>query len=164
VGPYTFTFLGFEVPDAHSAGSADVGAKLEVTYQGETVKLTPKITLLANATNPEEAIKDSPVTLAGGHSASLAAFDPMQRRVLIRVHDLGLPVDPAKAVVTVSLKPGVSLVWLGVCLGVIGGLIAVLRRTLEGRADVLGRRFPLGRKLRAPGPLREAAPPAGGNE
>ncbi|MEN9935487.1 MAG: hypothetical protein RLZZ387_2066 [Chloroflexota bacterium] len=164
VGPYTFTFLGFEVPDAHTAGSADVGAKLEVTYQGEIAKLTPKITLLANATDPAKAIQDNPVTLTGGHTASLAAFDPVQRRVIIRVNDLGLPVDPAKAVVTVSLKPGVMLVWLGTAIGVIGGLIAVARRTLEGQAQLERRRFPLGRKLRAPGTLGSVAPPAGSSE
>lgn len=164
VGPYRFTFLGFEVPDAHTTGQADVGAKLEVTYQGEIVKLTPKITLLANESDPAKAVQDNPVTLAGGHTASLAAFDPTQRRVLIRVNDLGLPVDPAKAVVTVSLKPGVMLVWIGVCVGVLGGLIAVARRTLEGRAAADGRRFPLGRKLPAPGALSGSAPPTASGE
>ncbi|HWQ15553.1 MAG TPA: cytochrome c biogenesis protein CcsA [Roseiflexaceae bacterium] len=162
IGPYQVLFLGFEVPDAHTTGQADVGAKLEVTYEGQISKLTPKITLLANEPDPARAVQDNPVTLAGGHTASLAAFDPAQRRVIIRVNGLGLPVDPAKAVVTVSLKPGVMLVWLGVGVGVLGGLIAVLRRTLEGRAQVEGRRFPLGRRLRAPGVV--AAPPAGSGE
>jgi cytochrome c-type biogenesis protein CcmF len=164
VGPYEFTFLGFEVPDAHTAGEADVGARLRISHEGQTTELTPKITLLANTTNPEEAIKDNPVGLAGGHTASLAAFDPMQRRVIIRVNELGLPVDPAKAVVTVSLKPGVALVWLGVGVGVLGGLIAVARRTLEGRAQAAGRRFPLGKKLPAPGALGGAAPSTGSSE
>lgn len=69
----------------------------------------------------------------------------MQRRVLIRVEGLNLPVDPAKAVVTLSLKPGVMLVWLGVVIGVIGGSIAVVRRTLEGRGALEGRRVRLPR-------------------
>ncbi|MFO7166851.1 MAG: cytochrome c biogenesis protein CcsA [Chloroflexota bacterium] len=164
IGPYEVTFLGFDVPDAHTTGEADVGAKLRVTYEGQTTEFTPKLTLLANVDDPAEAIKDNPVTLAGGHSASLAAFDPMQRRVIIRVNGLGLPVDPAKAVVTVSLKPGVALVWLGVGVGVLGGLIAMLRRALEGRAQVEGRRFPLGRGVAAPGGLGSAAPPAASSE
>lgn len=146
VGPYTFTFLGFDVPEAHSQDSADVGAKLLVAVDGgDTVELTPKITLLADATNPEEMVKDLPVDLPGGHSASLAAFDPVERRVIIRVNGLGLPVDPAKAVVTVSVKPGVMLVWMGVLIGVIGGLIAVVRRTFEGRVLPSGHHAPLPR-------------------
>jgi cytochrome c biogenesis factor len=34
-------------------------------------------------------------------------------------------------VVTVTVKPGVALVWGGIILGVLGGFIAVLRRSLE---------------------------------
>ncbi|HEU5089363.1 MAG TPA: cytochrome c-type biogenesis CcmF C-terminal domain-containing protein, partial [Roseiflexaceae bacterium] len=144
VGPYSFTFLGFDVPEAHTEGSADVGARLLVSYNGaDSVELTPKITLLANAANPEEAVKDNPVDLPGNHSASLAAFDPVERRVIIRVNGLNLPVDPARAVVTVSVKPGVVLVWLGVVLSVLGGLIAVLRRALDGRTLPNGHRVPL---------------------
>jgi cytochrome c-type biogenesis protein CcmF len=148
IGPYKFTFLGFDVPEAHTEGSADVGARLLLSYNGgDTVELTPKITLLANAANPEEAVKDNPVDLPGGNSASLAAFDPIERRVIIRVNGLNLPVDPAKAVVTVSVKPGVLLVWLGVVTGVLGGLIAIARRTLEGRTLPNGHRVPLPRGI-----------------
>ena len=48
---------------------------------------------------------------------------------------------------TVSLKPGIMLVWLGVLIGVLGGLIALLRRTLEGRAQLGGQRVRLPRGL-----------------
>jgi cytochrome c-type biogenesis protein CcmF len=61
----------------------------------------------------------------------MAAFDPNQKRVIIRVGGLNLPVDPARAVVTVSVKPGILLVWVGIIVAVLGGLIAVLRRQHE---------------------------------
>lgn len=144
LGPYKFTFLGFDVPESHTAGSADVGARLMVSHNGgDAIELTPKITLLANSTNPEEAVKDNPVELPGGTSASLAAFDPVERRVVIRVNGLNLPVDPAIAVIEVSIKPGVMLVWSGVVIGVLGGLIAMLRRVLDGRTLANGHRVPL---------------------
>ncbi|MBO9335895.1 MAG: cytochrome c biogenesis protein CcsA [Roseiflexus sp.] len=145
VGPYEFTFLGFDVSDAHTTGSAEVGAKLRVTYEGQSVELTPRIRLVTSPSDPVGGIVDMPAELPGGHKATLAAFDPMERRVLIRVEGLNLPVDPAKAVITLSLKPGVMLVWLGVIIGVIGGLIAVVRRTLEGRGALEGRRVRLPR-------------------
>ncbi|HMO56538.1 MAG TPA: cytochrome c biogenesis protein CcsA [Roseiflexaceae bacterium] len=147
IGPYTFTFIGFEVPESHNEGSADVGAKLRVEYEGQSVEMTPKITLLANQSDPTQAIQDNPVDLPGGNSASLAAFDPLQRRVIIRVDGLGFPVDPARAVVVVSVKPGVMLVWLGVILGVLGGFIAMVRRTLEGQPRPAGARERLPRGL-----------------
>jgi cytochrome c-type biogenesis protein CcmF len=77
----------------------------------------------------------------------MVAFDPSQRRVVIRVDGLNLPVDPAKAVVSVSLKPLVQLVWLGVIICALGGVIAIMRRSLEGRVAADGRRVRLPRGL-----------------
>ena len=61
----------------------------------------------------------------------MAAFDPNQKRVIIRVGGLQLPVDPARAVITVSVKPGIVFVWSGIIIAVIGGVIAVIRRQNE---------------------------------
>ena len=85
--------------------------------------------------------------LPGGHSISFENFDPVQRFADVRVAGLNLPIEPAKAVVTVSLKPGILLVWLGVGIGVLGGLIAMVRRTLEGRWQPGGQRARLPRGL-----------------
>lgn len=147
VGPYTITFLGFDTSDAHAGGSADVGAKLQVTYEGETVDVMPRLRLTANADSMAEAIQMLPVTLPGGHEANLLTFDPNQRRVIIQVEGLNLPVEPAKAVVTVSLKYAIKLVWLGTIIGVLGGLIAIVRRSYEGKPRVAGQRAPLPRGL-----------------
>jgi len=130
VGPYTITFNGFVVPTDHS-NNADVSARLSVNYDGKTSEIVPGIVILANEPDPAKAIKEMPVELPGGHNASLAAFDPTQKRVIIKVSGLKLPVDPARAVVTVTVKPGVVLVWSGIIIAVLGGLLAVLRRALE---------------------------------
>ena len=130
VGPYKITFNGFVVPTDHAA-SADISARLTVVYQGKTSDIVPGIVILANEKDPAKAIKEMPVDLPGGHRASMAAFDPSQKRVIINVGGLNLPIDPARAVVTVTVKPGVALVWGGIILGVLGGLLAVLRRSLE---------------------------------
>jgi cytochrome c-type biogenesis protein CcmF len=148
IGPYTFSFLGFDVPEAHSTTSADVGARMLVSYNGgETHEIIPTVTLLADVTNPEEAIQDNPVALESGHSVSLAAFDPVERRVVVRVNGLNLPIEPGIAVVTVAVKPGVLLVWMGVVVGVLGGVIAITRRVLEGRLQPNGHRVPLPRSI-----------------
>jgi cytochrome c-type biogenesis protein CcmF len=146
IGPYTITFLGFDASQAHQ-GSAEVGAKLKVLYQSKETLLTPKVRLTANESDPAKAFQDLPAALPGGQAVSLANFDPLRHAAIIHVNGLNLPVDPAKAVVTVSLKPGIMLVWLGVLIGVLGGLIALLRRTLEGRAQLGGQRVRLPRGL-----------------
>jgi cytochrome c-type biogenesis protein CcmF len=147
IGPYTITFLGFDASESHTAGTGDIGAKLSVSYQGQDSTITPAIRLVANESDPAKAIQLLPATLPGGHSITFENFDPVQRFADVRVAGLNLPVDPAKAVVTVSLKPGILLVWLGVGIGVSGGLIAMVRRSIEGRWQPGGQRARLPRGL-----------------
>lgn len=149
IGPYTLTFLGFDVSEAHTGSSATVGAQIQVTYEGQKSSVTPQVEIVANQDSFDKAFRDLPVPLPGGHTISLANFDPVQRQVLLQVKGLNLPIAPAKAVVAISIKPGIQLVWLGVGLGVLGGLIALLRRTLEGRSQQLGERLRLPRGIGA---------------
>ena len=147
IGPYTVTFLGFETPGVLDNGRADVGAKIRVGYQGREVELTPRIRWGSDQRDPAKVIQAQPVTLLGGHSAALANFDSVRQKVTIGVDGLNLPIDPAKAVVTISLKPGIAFVWLGVGISMLGGLIALIRRTLEGQARRTGQRTHLPRGL-----------------
>jgi cytochrome c-type biogenesis protein CcmF len=147
IGPYTISFLGFDANQAHDGGTGEVGAKLRVSYQGKQADVEPKIRIVANESDPSKAFQMLPANLPGGNTITLENLDPTQRLVYLRVSGLNLPVDPAKAVVTVSIKPGILLVWLGVGIGVLGGLIAMLRRTLEGRLAGGQRRLPLPRGL-----------------
>jgi cytochrome c-type biogenesis protein CcmF len=147
IGPYTVTFLGFDANEMHDGGTGEVGAKLRVSYAGKETEITPKIQIVANESDPAKAFKMVPAEMPGGHTITLESLDPLQRLVFLRVDGLNLPVDPAKAVVTVSTKPGIVLVWLGVGIGVLGGLIAMLRRTIEGRWSPGGQRARLPRGL-----------------
>jgi cytochrome c-type biogenesis protein CcmF len=51
--------------------------------------------------------------------------------VRLRVEGLNLPVQPARAVIEVSTKPAIALVWMGALLMALGAGIAVVRRKLE---------------------------------
>ena len=119
-----------------------------MTYQGQESYCHSAIRLVANESDPAKAIQLLPADAAGRHSISFENFDPVQRFADVRVAGLNLPIEPAKAVVTVSLKPGIMLVWLGVGIGVLGGLIA------HGAAHA-------GRPLAARRPARAAAARAG---
>ena len=147
IGPYTLTFLGFDAAQAHASDTGDIKAKLRVTYQGQDTIVTPSVRLIANETDPTKAFQRIAAPLPGGKDVVFQDFDPIQRWAFVRVNGLNLPVDPAKAVVTVSLKPGILLVWLGIAIGVLGGLIALVRRTLEGEARLAGRSARLPRGL-----------------
>lgn len=140
IGPYTITFLNFDASEAHGGGEAKLGAKLRVEYGGQTGEYTPSIIMRANETDPAKAVENMPIALQGGNIASLETFDPVRRMAVIRVDGLNLPVEPSKAVLVVSVKPGIVLVWTGVVIGVLGGLIAMVRRTLEGETRRQSRR------------------------
>ncbi len=149
VGPYTITFQGFDIDRAAMArqGAAEVGATLKIGYQGTESVVTPRLRLVAEQTSADETFQPLPVALPGGHTITLVTFSPEQRRVLLKIEGLNLPVQPAKAVVTVSTKPLVLLVWVGVAMGVLGGIVALLRRYVEGVAHLSGARVRLPKSL-----------------
>lgn len=147
-GPYTIRFEGFDLDSAAMMGgeSAEVGAKLIVTYEGEESIVIPKLRLVANQEDPDQSLQDVPATLPGGHGISLQNFNPAMQIIALQIQDLDLPVQPASAVITVSTKPLVILVWVGVIIGVVGGLIAATRRYFEGQSRLSGQsaRLPQG--------------------
>lgn len=124
IGPYTFTFIGLEIADA-TEDRAEIDVNLRVGYGGETYMLTPRAYLESDGSLSADARS---VRLPGGHTLTLLHLDEVRRLAEVRVEGLGLPVEkPERAVFTVSIKPLVQLVWLGLWLGVAGGWIAALR-------------------------------------
>ncbi|KAB8142516.1 cytochrome C biogenesis protein [Chloroflexia bacterium SDU3-3] len=138
IGPYKITFVDFDAQMAHVDTEAKVAAQIKVEYQGQTIDASPAITLTPGEVDMSKAIQMKPVDLPGGHPIVLENVDPNQMQAIFRIDGLNLPTDPQTAVVTVSLKPGIVLVWAGVLVGVAGGLLAMVRRTLEGRAKQRG--------------------------
>jgi cytochrome c-type biogenesis protein CcmF len=146
-----------------------VGAKIKVVYQGKESQVEPVIQVAADPTTGEQKLQYTPVTLPGGQTLGLVEVDPTNRMVLLEGKGAGidnLPVVPAKGVITVSVKPLVVLVWAGIVIGVLGGVIALVRRYLEGRAALAGERVRLpkglfGGRLFGRRGLRDARPASG---
>jgi cytochrome c-type biogenesis protein CcmF len=151
MGPYEITFVDFDI-DADSmmtGGMPDVGATLSVLYEGEETIITPRLQILeAQEEGGDATLNSIPATLPGGETIALATLDPRQEVIMLQgqggVLDT-LPVQPARAVITASVKPAVLLVWVGLIVGVIGGMIAFVRRYKEGQAHLSGQRVRLPR-------------------
>ncbi len=129
VGRYRLRFDGFRVED-HLANeqAAEVGATVTIT-EGDTVRqVTPAMRLEVG--KPAVSL---PIDLGGGKKLVLDNFVPGTREVLLRVEGLNLPVEPARAVVDVSTKPAIALVWVGTILMALGTGLATVRRRLELR-------------------------------
>jgi cytochrome c-type biogenesis protein CcmF len=129
VGPYSIRFDQFEIQD-HLAtdGYALVGATATVTHENTVRRLTPQLRL-----EPDQPLVALPVALGNGHRLALENFSAGERTVRLRVEGLNLPIAPARAIFTVSLKPAIALVWIGAVLMAVGGALAVVRRRWELR-------------------------------
>ncbi len=151
IGPYQITFEKFDLDQSafEETGVAEIGAQLNVLYEDEAHIVIPRVRLTADESELEEdaMFEDVPATLPGGHPISMKQFDPSQRAVLLEVGGLDLPVRPARAVVAVSTKPLVILVWAGIIISTLGGGIAIYRRHIEQRARLRGQPVRLPRGL-----------------
>lgn len=157
MGPYTLTFDGFKMDrEAMMAGTGDlkVAATVRVLYEGQESTLEPYVQVVTDQASGEQKLEYVPVDLPGaaGQKLTVISLDPTTRRVMLQGSGPGLddlPVVPAKGVIAVSVKPLVIFVWVGVAVMVIGGAIALLRRSLEGRAALAGVRPQLPKGLPA---------------
>lgn len=140
VGPYELVFEEFEV-DEHAfseTGVAEVGARVRVRYDDEESTFIPKLNLTPKEQQGESdsPFEKTPVELPGGHEMTLEMFDPSQGMVVMKVEGLDLPIKPAQAVITVSKKPAVALVWIGVLVATLGGIVSFVRRNVERKAKL----------------------------
>jgi cytochrome c-type biogenesis protein CcmF len=142
IGDYSVTLTGFDAGQMSSGvvtDTVEVGAKLLISRGGQNINVTPRVRVNTKEQDLNKAFQSLPASLPDGRTVMLEWLDANQRLASVRINGLNLPVEPGKAVVTVSLKPGVVLVWTGVIISVLGGLIAMARRTLEGSARLAGR-------------------------
>ncbi len=155
MGPYELIFMQFNLDTAamNSGGPIRVGAKVLISYEGEQIELEPAIQVVTDEATGDQRIEFIPADLPGGQTLNLVEVDPTNRMVLLEGKGPGLddlPVIPAKGVIAVSVKPLVIFVWIGIVVGILGGMVAVVRRYLEAHAVLAGQpiRLPKGWALR----------------
>lgn len=131
VGPYTITLRDVEVPSGETTGAVNLILDVQQgAWQRSFTVTTPM---------PREFGSQAPRALPGlalvnDQVLRLEGVSTNLRQVRVRIEGLNLPVTPASVLVQISVKPGVALVWGGVMIMVIGGGIALLRRTADNRA------------------------------
>ncbi len=146
---YTLTFQQFDLPnrDAMIQGTVPptVNAVLTVTAPGgATTTVTPTLRVEAN-----QELKGEPVALPGGATVTLSGLDPANQFVTVQLGGVDLSkVNPddlkARVFIDVSEEPAIKFAWGGIIIGVLGGLLALLRRWRESHpaADQLPTPFP----------------------
>jgi cytochrome c-type biogenesis protein CcmF len=118
VGAATYTFESFRL---ESEKGFHVYANLEVRQGGQVTRVAPGMIMDAGARHPIEA------SVPGVGVLSVSAIDADHGRVALQV-----PVARADAaVLELSTKPLVDLVWIGALLALLGAVVAGVRRAME---------------------------------
>lgn len=130
-GGMRFTFEGFDVDRAHmTAGEVVVRARLWVSSGGAEAVVSPGVHF--SAEGARTAI-DAAVPW-GGRRVRLLDFDVNSGRIYLHVDPpRGAALPPDTALVDVSFKRLIWLVWLGTVLITCGGIVALAQR--RARSD-----------------------------
>ena len=130
---YKLQFTGFDVSammGQKDASRMSVGANIVVSYKGgESVTLKPVMTM-GQAHTPSSRVR-----LPGREDAylTLAKMDATDKTITVVYEGPegaaeGLEDKPPAVIAEVSIKPGMTLLWLGTCLILLGGCVAIARR------------------------------------
>ena len=138
IGPYAVRFDRFEVDDHQmtSGGPAGVGATVTITHENSVEVVTPWLRVAEDG-----LVTSAPVPLANGGQLILEQISVGSEAIQLRITGLNLPVIPARAVLSISTRPAVTLIWLGTLLVVLGASVAVVRQW-AGTSHVQAQRTP----------------------
>jgi cytochrome c-type biogenesis protein CcmF len=112
---------------ALSAGhSSTVGAELAVTQGGKTFTVTPVYRL-----NPANGtVETPPLPLPGGGTITVAGINTSNGAVQLSTTGLA---SPMKLAIDVTRKPLIQLVWGGLYVVLLGGILAMIQRFRQAR-------------------------------
>jgi cytochrome c-type biogenesis protein CcmF len=127
VGDALVTFQSVSME--RTEGQVRVTADVLVERDGKTEQVRPALVVDLG----ESKRTSVPAPLAGGGSVDLtdvqADLQAGQRRITLAVRTPGMPAAPEALAVQISTKPLINLVWIGVCLTLVGSLLAIRRRS-----------------------------------
>ncbi len=122
------TFDGFDLSDFDpNAGKISFGAVFSVERPGETNEVVPQYRNLEDGPTVDPAS----IPGTGGMSLTMGRVSAADGSVELRLYDPFLaeqPGDPASLVVDISIKPLISLVWIGTLLMIAGVTMALFLR------------------------------------
>lgn len=137
LGDATVRFVDFDVSEADHAqlaasGQVTVAAAVEVVRGGRTEQVRPVFELI-----PGQGWNSAPAALPGGGSVTLAALSPADGTVVLALSGISsnTAAIPAKLALDVTRKPLIQLVWGGLYLVLLGGLLATVNRFRQAQAE-----------------------------
>jgi len=128
VGDLTFTYRTFDIGQGHlDPENFKVGVVMDVAAGDETVTIKPWFEV------KDGEFQSTPAELPGGGQVTVTGMPPKEegsneRLILLSITGRELESQPETAVIQVTLKPFMSIVWLGCWMTIAGALLAAWRR------------------------------------
>jgi cytochrome c-type biogenesis protein CcmF len=130
----TLTFDEFDLSDFDpQEGRINLGAVLKVG-SGQTGDGGGEITAHYRSDGTSEKHVDAVVPGLDGVKVRVGRMDPNEKSVELLVLDAGAPPDPgepARFAADFTVKPMIGLLWIGLVILLVGGVVAVARRSEE---------------------------------
>lgn len=135
---YTLTFKNFVLPNRDAMLRGEAAPEVETIIDvrapdGVTTTVTPTLKM-----DSQQNLAGTPVTLPGGATLAVAQVVPESQMVALQFGNVDLEtIDPAELkgqlFVEISREPGIKFAWGGIMIGVLGGLLALIRRWREAQ-------------------------------
>jgi cytochrome c-type biogenesis protein CcmF len=129
----TLTFDDFDLSDFDpQAGKINIGAVLKVG--GAYPATGSEITAFYRSDATGERHEDAAIPGLDGASIRVGRMDANEKSVELLVLDAGAPTDPGERMrfsADFTVKPMIGLLWVGLVILLLGGIVAVARRTDE---------------------------------
>lgn len=133
------TFENFKLPEGGmdamtSGGEIKIGAVLKIEHEGKTTTVEPDIVMANGNRNTEPVeLKDENLKINIGN---VSASEGTAQFIFSKLDGTNQPPQQMSSVLTVdtSIKPFISMVWIGVVVMVLGFIISAYRRSKESLA------------------------------
>ncbi len=141
IGDATVRFVSLDLGGADQAilastGAVTVAAAVEVTRGGKTELVRPVLRL-----TPGQRWDATPSAVPGGGSVTLTSLTPAEGSVVLALSGLASNTEaiPARIALDVTRKPLINLVWGGLYVVLLGGVLATIQRLKQAlRLDSAG--------------------------
>ena len=122
IGDFEIKFIDFDMKSHETGGLVSIGANLSVLYKGDTAYVCPVAT--SDLSSASKKLVSDPIELfpGSGKSIILNQVLPSDGAVVLEIPGLADIIMSEQLIMSVSIKPWINLLWLGIVI-VFGGLI-----------------------------------------
>ncbi len=136
LGPYTLTFVAYHLPQGMGSGTMQgmqLGAQISVSYKDGTPETISPVLDMSHPDNPGTRVRlpgpeTASVTLAGVNASEKTITLVYEGPESASNKNDAASSPKTWAIIDISVKPGMTILWIGTFLMLFGGIVGIVRR------------------------------------